>query len=270
MLSKLFPSLRIRINKVYIHLIYLLSKRFNKELDKDLTSSMQPLKDITLEKKYMHFHHSFWHKMPEWLRSHRSYFRSKQRGFGEDAFHSMWYFILSKYRPKNMLEIGVYRGQVISLWSLISDKISNPHNIHGISPFSNAGDQVSAYIDIDYLSDVQSNFKQLNLNLPTLHNGFSTDKSMLNIIKSTKWDLIYIDGSHDYKIVKQDFQICASSLSEKGLIVLDDSALYTSYKPPIFGSPGHPGPSTVANEIDKKKFIEILSIGHNRVFQCIK
>jgi len=50
MLNKLFLSLFIRINKVYIHLIYIWSKRFNKELDKDLTSSMQTLKDITLEK----------------------------------------------------------------------------------------------------------------------------------------------------------------------------------------------------------------------------
>jgi hypothetical protein len=258
---------KIKILLAYFQYIY--SKRFRKDLDIDIFSVNFERKLPDIQQQYNIFHHYFWNNSPTWLKTHRGYFIKNQRGFGDDAFHSMWYFILRKYRPINLLEIGVYRGQVISLWSLISEKLSKPYNIHGISPFLNVGDNVSEYIDIDYMSDVKENFKQLNLILPTLHTGYSTDGDMIDFIKSKKWDLIYIDGSHDYDIVKQDFELCASSLSQKGIIVLDDSALYTSYKPSLFASAGHPGPSLVAAEIDSTIFTEILSIGHNRVFQLI-
>ncbi len=267
MFNKVYRRIFSKVKMVLSYFSYKFSKKYNNNYDVDILSNDFRKELHNVQAEYKIFHHYFWYKSPSWLREHRAYFKDQQRGFGDDAFHAMWYFLMSQYRPINMLEIGVYRGQVISLWSLISEKLSTSPNIHGISPFSDAGDKVSAYIDIDYLSDVETNIKQFNLPLPGLHTGFSTDESMVNIIKSTKWDLIYIDGSHDYDIVKQDFEICASSLSKKGIIVLDDSALYTAYKPPLFASAGHPGPSTVADEIDKNKFIEILSIGHNRVFQ---
>ena len=33
----------------------------------------------------------FYQNAPEFLKFHRAYFRQNQRGFGEDAFHVMWY-----------------------------------------------------------------------------------------------------------------------------------------------------------------------------------
>jgi hypothetical protein len=35
----------------------------------------------------------------------------------------------------------------------------------------------------------------------------------------------------------------------------------------VFATAGHPGPTRLAGEIDRKKFREILQVGHNRVFQ---
>ena len=93
---------------------------------------------------------------------------------------------------------------------------------------------------------------------------------MMDVIRSKKWDVVYIDGSHDYNVVKSDFGLCSSVLSSGGIIVMDDSALYTSFKPPIYSSGGHPGPSSVADEINRDVFKEILSVGHNRVFKKIK
>ena len=57
----------------------------------------------------------FYH-LPFSIINHRVYFSKEFRGFGEEAFHSMWYLLLSEFKPKNCLEIGVYRGQIISLW----------------------------------------------------------------------------------------------------------------------------------------------------------
>ncbi|MES2284322.1 MAG: class I SAM-dependent methyltransferase [Bacteroidota bacterium] len=241
---------------------YLYSKEFvlteiNKEYD-------------SLNEKYNYFHHYFWNKSPHWLIEHREYFKTDFRGFGEDAFHAMWYFIFKEYSPKKALEIGIYRGQVISLWGLISEKLNLNSNISGISPFSPAGDQVSVYLkNIDYYEDVIKNCSQFNKKLPQLYRGYSTDKEMIAKIESEKWDLIYIDGNHDYEIVKKDFEICSNSLNKNGLIVLDDSSLYTGFKPKSYATAGHPGPSKLAQEIDLSNFEEILAVGHNRVFKKI-
>lgn len=270
MVTRLLRGLFVRITRLYIGVFYLFSKKYDKEYDKNLSSSEVSQEFNSLQKQYMFFHHSFWNKMPRFVQEHRFYFGQKQRGFGEDAFHSMWYELLKEYRPNNLLEIGVYRGQVISLWALVAKELNIVCDIHGISPFSSVGDTVSAYIGgIDYYDDVIANFNHFLLPLPNLHKGFSTDSNMVNVIKSKKWDLIYIDGSHDYGVVKNDFLLCGSMLSKNGLVILDDSAMNTDFRPPVYASSGHPGPSELAAQIDGKEFREILSVGHNRVFQKI-
>ena len=217
---------------------------------------------------YKYYHHYFWNIAPVWLKNHRHYFSQNQRSFGEDAFHAMWYKIFFEYRPQKILEIGVYRGSTLSLFSLLSVKLGIDCEVHGISPFNSAGDSVSEYNDlIDYYKDVKDNFAYFQLPNPVLHKGYSTDKDMVDFIKSTEWDLIFIDGNHDYKVAKQDFINCSNSLNINGIIVLDDSSLYTGYKPTFLSTAGHPGPSNVADEIDPSKFKEIVAVGHNRVFR---
>lgn len=218
-------------------------------------------------KQYQYFHNFFWHLSPKWIKNHRNFFKKENRGFGEDAFHAMWYYIFFIFRPTNILEIGVYRGQTLSLFMLISTKFKLNAEIHGISPFSSSGDSVSKYHNnINYYEDVLNNFKFFYLKYPILHKGLSTDDSMIKIINSKMWDLIYIDGSHEYSVVKNDFDESIKNLKKGGLLILDDSSLYTDFNPPSYASAGHPGPSKVASEIDKDFFDEILFVGHNRVF----
>jgi hypothetical protein len=210
----------------------------------------------------------YFHRMlaPE-LRLHRQYFTQAGRGFGEDAFHVMWFLLYREFNPKLFLEIGVYRGQVLSLVSLLQ-KMGNGGEVFGISPFSPAGDSVSEYnADVNYFDDTLKNFRHFSLPQPTLLRAYSTDDSARALIESRQWDCIYIDGNHDYEIAKADWEICARNVKSGGLIVLDDSALTTKYSPPIFATKGHPGPSQVAQEIDRSEFREIMQMGHNRVFQ---
>ena len=81
-----------------------------------------------------------------------------------------------------------------------------------------------------------------------------------------KWDLIYIDGSHDYEVVKSDVDISIMSLNDGGLLVLDDSSLYQDYYPEKIKTKtfaGHPGPSKVLNELIKNKEMNFLiGVGH--------
>jgi hypothetical protein len=208
--------------------------------------------------------------LPQAFREHRAYFHNvprNRRGYGEDAFHTLWYWILEEFRPTNFLEIGVFRGQVISLVTLWA-KLRGVHcEVHGISPFSSAGDSVTTYRqDIDYYQDTLANFDHFVLNHPTLVKAYSTDPEARNHISSRVWDMIYIDGNHDYEVVSQDWQLCSANLRAGGVVVLDDSGLTTSFVAPPIASSGHPGPSGVASEIDSAKFQEILQVGHNRAF----
>jgi cephalosporin hydroxylase len=205
---------------------------------------------------------------PEELKKHRRFFLQDQRGFGEDAFHVMWWMLFRELRPARFLEIGVYRGQTLSLAAVLQRELGIKGSVTGISPFTASGDSVSRYREhVDYLTDTKANFAHLRLPEPELVQAFSTDKAATERVARETWDAIYIDGNHDYKVARADWQLCAAHVVAGGVIVLDDSALNTTYQPPRFATAGHPGPSQLATEIVPAKFREILRVGHNRVFQ---
>ena len=96
---------------------------------------------------------------------------------------------------------------------------------------------------------------------------YSTSKNAKKFIESKKWDVIFIDGNHDYEIVKSDFELSINNLSDNGFIVMDDSSLYFDFKQKKYnGFIGHPGPSKVAKEIACKKMRLFGAVGHNNIF----
>jgi len=220
---------------------------------------------------HAYMHHYFKQICPQAVREHRNYFKVENRGFGEDAFHAMWYLLLKEFRPANCLEIGIYRGQVVSLWRLLAGLIDFPCWVSGISPFTSAGDHVSTYLtDVDYKSDTIKNHEFFDLNPPNLLKAFSTDDKALALIKSEAWNLIYIDGNHDYEVAMADYEVCKDNLAEGGLLVMDDSSLYTDFKPPIFSFAGHSGPSRVLLERAMQELQLLGAVGHNNIFCKVK
>ena len=217
---------------------------------------------------YLRVFRYFHQQCPAPLRAHRHYFTQAHRGFGEDAFYAMWFLLCREFCPQHFLEIGVYRGQVLSLVALLQKQLGVTGGVTGISPFLPVGDSVSRYRqDVEYYEDTLANFRHFDLPAPVLCKAFSTDPAAVALIRSRAWDCIYVDGNHDYEVVRADWEVCSNSLSPQGLIVLDDSSLSTRFQPPLFASRGHPGPSRIAEELDRTRFREILQVGHNRVFQ---
>lgn len=219
---------------------------------------------------YIRCFHYFHTRLPGPLQKHRAYFTRLRRGFGEDAFHTMWFLLFREFHPASFLEIGIYRGQTLSLASLLARHFNRECFVQGISPFSSASDAVSKYREgPDYYRDTLKNFEHFSLPVPSFLKAYSTDSGAHKLVSSRLWSLVYIDGNHDYEVARQDWELCANHLESGGLIVLDDSGLTTSYRPPIFATGGHPGPSRLAQEVDREKFRELLQVGHNRVFQRI-
>ena len=224
--------------------------------------------EINRNKIYNIMNGYFYYHLPFSIIQHRVYFTKEFRGFGEDAFHSMWYLLLSEFKPKNCLEIGVYRGQIISLWSLISKHLNYKIEVSALAPFKSANDRDSKYLEnIDYYNDTKRNHDYFNLNQPQYCVEYSTSENAKKFLQSKKWDLIFIDGSHDYEVVESDFDISLKNLSDDGFIVLDDSSLYFDFQQKKFGGfTGLPGPSKVAKDIAMKKMQFFGAVGHNNIF----
>ena len=257
-----------RLNKIYSYLKILLKKN-NKAVRKNLNDWGNSF--INPDEFYLDCFRYFYFNLPSGIRAHKKYFNKQSRGFGEKAFHSMWYLLLEKYQFSNFLEIGIYRGQTISLIGLLANLQKKEIFLQGISPFDNSGDRVSNYVNLDYLNDVNKNFRHFSLKPPKLLKAYSTDPVAHDVISSLMWDSIYIDGSHDYEVVKKDWAICSKNIKIGGIIVLDDASLNTNYDAPFFAFKGHPGPSKIADEILSEyfNFKEVLRVGHNRIFERI-
>src|SRR5437016_2781231 len=99
----------------------------------------------------------FHQRLPQELKAHRAYFI--KRGFGENPFHVMWHLLFQQFKPANFLEIGVFRGQTLSLVALCAHLKGLPCQTYGISPFLPAGDPSPLYRkDLDYYADTLANF----------------------------------------------------------------------------------------------------------------
>ena len=224
---------------------------------------------------YKVFSQLFMHLPPELIK-HREFFEKERRGFGERAFHSAWYWLfLSLYskrvgEPLNLLEIGVYRGQTITLWALIGRALDLKMNVLGLSPFEPAGDSVSKYDNISYCEDVVSNARAFDVEESiSLVKAYSNTIEGKKAIISTPWDLIYIDGSHDYPIVKGDYRNAIQGLRQGGFLVMDDSSLFVLDLPISMnwkGFKGHSGPSKVLAEIHDFELVHVMSVGHLNFF----
>ena len=58
------------------------------------------------------------------LKRHRDWVEANKWGYGDRAFHYLWWLVLpflaERFGPLRALEIGVFKGQTISLWGLIA------------------------------------------------------------------------------------------------------------------------------------------------------
>jgi hypothetical protein len=207
----------------------------------------------------------FW--APSYLRGHRRFFSKSGRGFGEESFHAMWLSLFKEYRFKNCLEIGVYRGQVISLWALLHRNLNIKGSVLGISPLDDTGDAYSKYSKLDYAADIKHNFLHFDLPDPEIIPFTSQAPGAESALSGKLFDLIYVDGSHDYEDVAFDVRLARKHLTEGGILVLDDAGLFLGYKARFFSFSGHEGPSLVAKDLNGKGFTLLGICGHNVVFQ---
>jgi predicted O-methyltransferase YrrM len=175
------------------------------------------------------------------------------------------YIPINKEKPINYLEIGTLHGaNLLSVADYYGKHIDS--KLYCIDPWDD-------YEDYNEYKELQND--HFNIFLKNLNNHPDKDKityyknyshKILPTLEDDYFDIIYIDGNHDYDVALADYKICRDSLADGGLLVMDDSSLYTDFKPPGFSFAGHPGPSRVVQELAMKELIFLGGVGHNNVF----
>lgn len=204
--------------------------------------------------------------VPE-LKAHRDFVENHIFGFGERSFQWMWKLIVDEM-PKEFtfMEIGVFKGQTLSLCKLLADWIGKKAKRYGVTPLSTEG----GVWDSDYKRDIKIIHDEFKLkNDYTLIVGLSEDPATIEEASKIPLDILYIDGGHEERHITNDIDNYAHLVKPGGYLVIDDCC--NSMRMP-FGY--FQGIEPVTKVVDDKLPLTgtkdwefILSVVHNRVYR---
>lgn len=230
---------------------------------------------------------------PRWLDEHLDWVEANDWGSHDLASHHMWRLILehlsARDGPVRCLEIGVFKGPVISLWTLIGAQLGFAVEVTALGPFWRAPleltrlpapgtvrgnvsplyrhPRISASVaSNEYVADCKRIFDRFGLDFCDVEavRGFSSDETVLRAFEGRSFDLIFIDGAHSEVSARRDVANFAAKVARGGLLVMGHASLSLEMDVPYRGLFG---PSRAADGVCVKGFRNILNVGHNRIFQ---
>lgn len=220
---------------------------------------------------YNHFENSV--DKYDFLRTHCNIVAEHSLGYGEKAFRYLWLLLYSQMAsPCKFLEIGVYKGSILALSQLISSELNIDTTIFGVTPLNATGDKYSAYHDSNYEYDISYLYHLLDIpidNTNIIH-GLSTDDDVKkSVVENGPYDIVYVDGGHDYDVVINDLQLAENIVKLNGFLVLDDAASLLNFKKNHKGFKGHMDVGlAIRDYLDNNvNFKHIFACGHNRVWK---
>lgn len=116
----------------------------------------------------------------------------------------------------NIAEIGVYQGRGTSIWNVILINKNIDYNYYAIDHFSGSSEHNN---NINYYEITLKNLKSLENKIKIIKND--------SILESKNYpnnffDIIYIDASHEYELVKLDILNWLPKVKHGGIICGDD------------------------------------------------
>jgi len=209
------------------------------------------------------------------LKNHRDWVVQNDFGYGNRAFHWMWNLIC-KELPMGFkfLEIGVFKGQVISLMSLLNKHHKKDGMVYGITPLTNAGDKYSKHPEVDYEDHIQRIYQNFGLDASDLGiiQGLSNDPDIIETAQDIgPFDVVFVDGCHDYDVVVSDIINYGEMVKPGGLMVIDDVSNYLNIPDGLIRMDwrGLEDVSNAARDTIEKdaNFNELFAVGHNRIWK---
>lgn len=228
------------------------------------------------------------------LSAHRRHVETAKLGFGDPAFHALWRLLLHeacrRFGKPRALEIGIYKGQVISLWALLAAREGFALDVAALGPLAGQpppprtlfnrllnrvhpqrrerARNADYYAEEDYEGIVRTHFAHhdLDFNQVRLFRGYSTDAAQLARLCDETFHLVYVDGDHTFAGAQHDFRTFAPKVVTGGWIIADDAG---ADLPGTAFWKGHPSVSRAARELPHLGFRNVFNIGHNCVYERI-
>lgn len=198
------------------------------------------------------------------LRLYRDWIEQRIFGFGERSFLWMWKLLVDEMPPSfKFLEIGVFRGQIIGLVSLLTNRTGRESVIRGVTPL----DSTDGHWESDYAADIKLLHFSWGLKQPEIIKGLSTSPDAISKANDM-YDMVYIDGGHSYEVVQQDIKNYSPMVKTGGFLVIDDCC--NKYNLPAGYFKGIESVSkAVDGVLPNEHFKELFSVVHNRVFKKV-
>jgi len=154
-----------------------------------LTDLRDNWQDVPAFHQSIHEHFTSLVNTDESLKMHRDWCDQNFHGLGERSFGWVWKQICADLPPHpTMCEIGVLRGQIISLWKLLRPDAT----VIGITPLDSSGNVWES----DYKADIAKIHDEFRLVQPIILHGYSQDTEIVKQMSGTLLNVLYIDGSH--------------------------------------------------------------------------
>jgi predicted O-methyltransferase YrrM len=119
-----------------------------------------------------------------------------------------------------IVEIGAWKGKS-TIFLAKGSKAGNNVKIHSIDPHTGASEQKAVDSNIWTYPEFKTNIHALNV-----------DDIIAPIVKTSaeaakEWDmpieLLFIDGAHEYDLVKQDFELWVPHVIKNGMVLMHDT-----------------------------------------------
>lgn len=206
------------------------------------------------------------------LKDLRDFVEQNAFGFGERSFLQLHRMLIQSFEQKDLtvMEIGVFRGQILSCWGLLKGLCKKDIRVIGVTPL----DSSDNHWESDYALDIQIISDLFELPYPEIIKGSSLNKEVIEKCKDLSLNILYIDGFHSYDAVISDIKNYSPLVKVGGYMIIDDSAnnMKCCYNGRFWGI------QSVSDGVDSilppitpnEEWQYIGNIIHNRIWQRVK
>jgi len=187
-------------------------------------------------------------------------------GHGDRSLQYMWKIMVDAMPTEfKFLEIGVYKGQILSLMELLTRESNKKSTIVGVTPLFD-----EAFANYDRLPYIKYLFQvnDLTMENTTVHDGFSQNPDIIKkVYDQGPFDMVYVDGDHSYQATVDDinnFDVC---LKPGGYMIVDDASDFINLPPGRFKGIVEVS-KAVQDTLEKNnKYKNVLNCMHVRIFK---